>query len=173
MKNKKTTKQENVIFWKEEKLVISPKTLKEMKFNALHNGTNKFRYCFHEGENSAIHEMLFTNTRESYFRPHCHDDDELQIVISGKMYVIYFDDKGNIIEKFKASKKKNNIYRINKGQWHMNLPISKTITIFEVKPGPFEQGSNHYPDWAPDGMDKKVARKFLTKIRRRMYEETT
>ena len=172
MKSKKTVK-ENVVFWKNEKLVISSKTLKEMKYNALHNGTNKFRYCFHESENSGIHEMLFTNTRDSYFRPRCHNDDELQIVISGKMYVIYFDDRGNVIERFKASKNKNNIYRINKDQWHMNLPISKTITIFEVKQGPFNQDSNHYPDWAPDGRNKKAVRKFLAKIKRGKYEKTT
>ncbi|MDE7322306.1 MAG: WbuC family cupin fold metalloprotein [Lachnospiraceae bacterium] len=173
MKNKKKREKGNVVFWKDEKLVISSKILKEMRFNALHNGTDKFRYCFHKNENSLIHEMLFTNTKNAYFRPHCHDDDELQVVISGKMYVIFFDDKGNIIDKFKASNKKNRIYRINKGQWHMNLPISRTITIFEVKQGPFNQGSNHYPAWAPDGVEKKAVKKFLIRIRRRINEETT
>lgn len=166
MKGKKKKEKRNVVFWKDDKLVISSKILKRMKYNALHNGTNKFRYCFHQNEESPIHEMLFTNTRDCYFRPHRHDDDELQIVISGKMYVIYFDDRGNIVEKFKASNKKNSIYRINKGQWHMNLPLSKTITIFEVKQGPFYQGSNHYPDWAPDGVEKKAVKKFLTRIQK-------
>lgn len=166
MVSEKKASKKNVVFWKNRKLIISSKILKKMKYNALHNGSGKFRYCFHENEESDIHEMLFTNIRDSYFRPHCHNDDEFQIVISGKMYVIYFDDRGNITESFLASKKENSIYRINKGQWHMNLPLSKTITIFEVKRGPFSKDSNHYPDWAPDDSDNKSIKKFVRKIRK-------
>lgn len=157
--------QKNVVFWKKRELVISSGILKKMKYRALHNGTDKFRYCFHENEESSIHEMLFTNTRNNYFRPHCHDEDELQIVISGRMYVIFFDDNGNITEKFYASKKENSIYRINKQQWHMNLPLSKTVTIFEVKKGPFHKNSNCYPEWAPDGTKEDEARSYIQKMK--------
>lgn len=158
--------REEVVFWSDSKLRISSRTLKQMKHKALHNGKNKFRYCFHENEDSIVHEMLFTNTKDCYFRPHSHNDDELQVVIAGKMYVVFFDDNGKIIESFLATKRNNSIYRINKGQWHMNLPISKTITIFEVKKGPFQSNSNYYPKWAPDNSNIKLIKKYINGVKR-------
>lgn len=159
-----------VEFWNREELIISKKILRQMKRKAFTNGENKFRYCFHENEQALIHEMLFTNTRDVYFRPHCHKDDELQIVVDGKMYVIFFDDNGKILKCFFSSKNRNSIYRINKDMWHMNLPITKTITILEIKQGPFLKDSNIYPIWAPVLQSQNEIKKYYanmkSKIRR-------
>lgn len=164
----KSNDKKSVVFWKEKDFIISKQLLDDMKYEALHNGDNKFRYCFHENEEDSMHEMLFTNTRDCYFRPHCHNEDEFQIVVDGKMYVIFFDKLGNIINVFKASKRKNNIYRINKEVWHMNLPITKTITIFEVKKGPFDKNSNSYPNWAPDNIENDKILVYKKEIQRKI-----
>lgn len=164
----KSKNEKSVIFWKKKNLIVTKKLIKKMKDKALHNGQNKFRYCFHENEKDSMHEMLFTNTKQSYFRPHSHNEDEFQIVVDGQMYVIFFDKLGNIIDMFKATKKQNNIYRIRKGVWHMNLPITKTITIFEVKKGPFDVNSNSYPEWAPSNDEKEEIEVYKESIRRQI-----
>ena len=71
-----------------------------------------------------------------------------------------FDDTGDILDSFKVSPEYNFIYRISKQIWHMVIPISKQMVIYEVREGKFTDGTNIFPEWAPEEKEKEKIKKY-------------
>ncbi len=158
-----------MVFLKDKVIRIDESVVEEMKYNAGKNLLGKFRYCFHENENAGMQEMLFVISNTGYARPHMHKNAaESQIVISGEGYCILFDMLGDIIETFKVSPKDNFIYRIQKEIWHMLLPISEQMVIYEVREGIFNSNTNIYPQWAPKEDEIEQVRQYKQKLLNRV-----
>lgn len=136
-----------------------------MKDMAAENLSGKFRYCFHENEKAAMQEMLFVVPDSGYARPHMHKETaESHIVVDGEGYCILFNAFGNIIDHFKVSKSDYFLYRIQKGIFHMVIPITKQLVIYEVREGKFDMNTNIYAEWAPKECEKDKIVQYKLKI---------
>lgn len=140
-----------VQFWKEKVIKVNNQIVNKMKEIASINESGKFRYCLHESEQSGIQEMIFVIPQTGYARPHKHEKfAESQVILEGDGYCILFNDKGDIIDYFYISPSENFLYRIQAGIWHMLLPVSEQLVVYEVREGKFEKNTNIFPNWAPE-----------------------
>ena len=136
-----------------------------MKQKASYFESGKFRYCFHENEDAGMQEMLFVVSESGYARPHMHKEvAESHVIISGEGVCIVFDAVGNILEYFQVSPNKNFIYRIQKGLYHMVMPISQQMVIYEVREGKFDKNTNIFPEWAPKDSEIDKIRRFKKEL---------
>ncbi len=133
-----------------EVVKINKNNIEIMKENARNNEISKFRYCFHKNENAGMQEMLFLQGKEVYGRPHKHIEfAETQVLIEGNGIAIIFDEKGKIKQCFKISLSDYRIWRFEKNVYHMLIPLSKEIIIFEAREGSFNAESSVFPEWEP------------------------
>ncbi len=137
-------------FIKNDIVKISESVIREMKHKAAQNHSGKIRYCLHESEEASMQEMLFVVPDFGYARPHMHKEvAESHVIIDGEGYCLLFTSDGDIMECFKVSRNDNFIYRIQKGIFHMVMPVAKQIVIYEVREGRFDNSTNIFPEWAP------------------------
>ena len=92
----------------------------------------------------------------SYVRPHRHihpPKTETFVLLSGKVWVILFDDEGHVTEAVLMEKKKFQVVDLLPGCWHTLVPLTKSLT-FEVKPGPYDPATDkEFAPWAPKEED--------------------
>lgn len=152
---------DEVCFLKDRIIKINEDFLKAMKNRANRNPSGKMRYCFHESEKAGMQEMLFVLPKEGYARPHMHKDvAESHVIVEGEGYCVLFDDAGDILNSFQVSPRHNFIYRISKQIWHMVIPISEQMVIYEIREGEFTDNTNIFPKWAPEEKEKSKVRKY-------------
>ena len=123
----------------------------------------------HKNIEDEIHEMIIVHMSKTYVRPHKHryNFESLQF-IEGTCTVIFFDEKGTILNSFKAGEQNSqNIvyYKIPKDLYHMLIIDSKYLIFKETTKGPFIKENTIFPNWAPDGSDKKEREEFISRIR--------
>ncbi len=154
-----------ILFLKENIIKVDESVIENMRQKANQSESGKFRYCFHENEDAGMQEMLFVVPKSGYARPHMHKEvAESHVVISGEGTCIVFDDAGNILEHFQVSHKKNFLYRIQKGLWHMVMPLSQQMVIYEVREGKFDKNTNIFPEWAPKENETEKVKHFKQDI---------
>lgn len=157
--------KKEVYFIKDDVINVDASMLHDMKQKAAQNLSGKVRYCFHESEEAAVQEMLFVIPDFGYTRPHMHKDAaESHVILDGEGYCVLFDDLGNIVESFRISPKSNFMYRIQKGIWHMVLPLSNQMVIYEVREGKFDNSTNTFPKWAPHENEKGMVRQYKNNL---------
>lgn len=150
-----------VSFIKEQVIKINASVIQEIRNKASENSSGKFRYCFHESEEASMQEMLFVVPKAGYARPHMHKDAaETHLIVEGEGYCILFDSCGNIESYFRISKADYFIYRIQKGIFHMVIPITRQLVIYEVREGKFDENTNIYAEWAPKEYAKEQIAQF-------------
>lgn len=154
-----------VEFISEPVLSFCQQDINDMKNRAAKNNSGKFRYCFHKNESSHMQEMMFVQNKDVYARPHKHIEfDETQILIEGTGIVITFDETGAIHQTFQVGYKDNKFWRIQKNIYHMLIPLSEQIVIFEVREGQFSSNSNIFPSWAPKESEHEKVLSFINNI---------
>jgi cupin fold WbuC family metalloprotein len=158
-----------VIFVNEEVIKIDQNFISDMEIKARQYDSKKLRYCFHENENSDMQEMLFVMPHSGYARPHKHNEvAETHVVIDGSGICVLLDECGEIIEAFRTSREDNFIYRISKGIYHMVIPVSEQMVIYEVREGKFDSTTNCFPSWAPDTNDSEKVGLYMEAFKKRL-----
>lgn len=124
------------------------------------------RICLHDTPNNPLHEMLIIRRREYYSRPDKHTTtSESHLILRGKEAVVFFSDDGEIINSIILEQNGVIAYRVNTDIYHMIIPLTDIAVDVEVKLGPFNQKSNIFPDWAPDGSIKTDVERFMYEVK--------
>lgn len=145
---------------------FSQKDVDELKQKAMRSPDGRYRYCFHEKGSQGMQEMVFALDRSNYLRPHKHaDEPETQLILDGGMLLLLFDEEGTVRDIVEAGRGKNTLLRIDKSLYHMNLPLTEQVVIYEVRNGGFHDGTNAFPGWAPEAGKKEEAELFLENLR--------
>ena len=161
--------KKEVYFVKDDVVKVDVSMLQEMKQIAAQNLSGKVRYCFHECEEAAMQEMLFVIPDFGYTRPHMHKDAaESHVILDGEGYCILFDLQGGIMDYFKVSKNNYFTYRIQKEIFHMVIPVTKQMVIYEIREGKFDKNTNIYAEWAPKEYEEKEIQQYKAQLLQRI-----
>ena len=159
----------HVDFSNEDIVIIRHSQLKQFVFQSASNTDNhKYRFCMHDSPNNALQEMFIVRSKGDYCRPDRHSQiSESHMLMCGEEAVILFDDEGQIQDIIFLSKEKDVLaYRINAPVYHMTVTLSDWAIDYEVKPGPFTQDMNEFPDWAPKNDEHEKIEEFMGYITR-------
>ena len=136
--------------------------IEKLKAQAEHHPRKRARFCLHKNTQAEVHEMVIAVMKEAYVRPHKHKyKTESFHVIRGSLWLCIFNDKGDIVEKFRMSERGGDgyfLYRLEKNYWHTIIPITDFVAFHEVTKGPFNNTDDSiFPDWAPkEGEQAKI-----------------
>lgn len=133
----------------DETVQITKSTIEELKNESKVRGNCNIRICLHNSPKSEFHEMIILERPGLYVPPHKHTEKEESChIIEGRIGVFIFDDNGNVARSSIVAEDNNFIFRIEKNQWHMLIPLSDPVIYHESKPGPFTATENNiYPGW--------------------------
>ena len=164
-----------VEFNQRDVLCIDAKWITRIKNLAIQNKSNKYRTCIHFSDEDNVHEMLIAHTSKTYVRPHKHriNGESLQVV-EGEATAIIFNDKGEIIQAFRVGDPSSDYpfyYSMAKAVFHMLLIHTEFLIFKETTRGPFVRDDTLYPDWAPDGKEKKELAAYFDNLRKRLKEK--
>tara|TARA_B100000965_G_C19566970_1_gene747275 strand:- start:90 stop:557 length:468 start_codon:yes stop_codon:yes gene_type:complete len=111
-------------------LDLKKKTLQSKKDN---------RICLHSNKHSSLHLMINCLVKKKEYLPHKHKNkDEFYYLLDGKLKIIFVDKKNKELKYYTISKS-NNFFYLNKNIIHYTIPLTKTCTFIEARPGPFKK----------------------------------
>jgi len=136
--------------------LISNSLFDEVAGRAENSPRLRMNHNFHSGPTDNPHRFLNVLLRGTYIRPHRHfqpPKSESFLVLEGVAEVIIFDDQGAITARYSlgAESPQGRVWGIDipPGLWHTILARTARVVCYEVKPGPWEPGSDkEYAPWA-------------------------
>ena len=162
---------DTVCFNQDSLIKVDDKLIKEIKEKAKSGDSGRYRLCLQHSAQDCLHEMFIVRSRDDYGRPDMHlHTTESHTIVEGVMWVILFEENGEIREAFELSDKGYRTYRIDTGIYHMQIPVSDQVVYYEVKLGPFTQETNIFPEWAPQADDKENVDRYMKDLRKRVQE---
>ncbi len=118
-------------------------------------------FNFHDKDEDSIQRMLNAFGVKTYVQPHVHvnpDKREVFLILSGRLLVIFFDDKGNIIRHVILNRE-DGVFgvEIDVGEWHTATALSECTVVYEIKDGPYNQKDDkNFASWAPSENDTEA-----------------
>ena len=126
-------------FLKNKSINIDYRLIKDLINYSRNNKGINCRICLHKNKNANIHSMIVLINKKNFSKIHKHkNSDEIYNFIKGSFYVILYKSK-KLQKKILISKKKNLIYKVNKGTVHNIKPIDKFIVFHEIKKNPYKK----------------------------------
>ncbi|MCW5963039.1 MAG: WbuC family cupin fold metalloprotein [Bryobacterales bacterium] len=147
--------------------LIHPSQFEQLLKDATQSPRRRAVHCFHSGPDDNPHRFLNLILHGSYVAPHRHalpPKAESFVVLRGKLGVILFDDFGSVrsthhlhaLGEPQASADSSPACGLDlvPGIWHSIVALSPVAIIFEVKPGPYDAGTDkEFAPWAPSEAD--------------------
>lgn len=125
--------------------IIDNDLLAKISSTALEGQRLRQNYNFHQLE-EKVQRMLNALQPGTYVRPHRHVRPagvagfEMMLAIQGAFGVLFFDENGEITEKFTFSATGDaKGIEIPIGTFHSIVALEKDTVIFELKEGPYEK----------------------------------
>lgn len=133
---------------------ITEKELSGLRRKAESSERKRMNYNFHEDLDDSIQRMLNAMNRGTYLQPHRHldpDKREAFILLTGRVAVIEFDDKGNIVNHIVLDHELGNYgTEIPVGTWHTLIVLENGSVVYEVKDGPYSPiDDKNFAPWSP------------------------
>lgn len=126
----------------------------------------KCTMCLHNDIREHVHEMINVYPQAMYVRPHAHPfKTETKIIIEGELLVVFFDQSGEIMDRFVMGKNGIFTVRIDKGVIHTNIPLTNTV-FHEIISGPFiGKDDSVFPEWAPEAENQDDVQVIMNKMK--------
>lgn len=128
---------------------ITKKILKDMiRFTQKTQST--IRLCLHRSIQDKHHSMLIIDYKKNLNKPHFHmKTSETHQVLIGKLAVIVFSKKGEIVKSYVLDNKNIFLDRLDSGECHLLLPLTKYVIYHETNNGKFnrDKPDMHFPNW--------------------------
>jgi len=109
---------------------------------------------FHQYFSDRIHRMIHATNPETYVQPHKHENpDKLEtfIILKGRVLVIEFSEKGELIDHLILDSAIGNYAaEIPPKTWHTLLTLEPDSLVYEIKDGPWDASDDkNFAVWAP------------------------
>lgn len=107
------------------------------------------RVLLHASNQDLVHEMIIFQHFRNFFPPKKHINKMKSFKIHvGELAIFIFDEDGKVIDLSKLDGKKNLMYRVGPGHYHMDIPLTQQTIHFETTTGPFLGDlDNIIPPW--------------------------
>jgi cupin fold WbuC family metalloprotein len=133
---------------------VSETMLAEGKTASKESPRKRIILPFHKNGDASLQRMLNAIQPGSYIRPHRHAPDRAEsiIVISGAILFITFNEGGEVESalRLKAGSPQFGV-DMEGGIWHCFMATEPDTVLFEVKPGPYNAGTDkEFAPWAPE-----------------------
>ncbi len=129
--------------------LITGQLVEEVAAKAAQSPRLRTNYNFHRSAAENPHRFLNILLRDTYVRPHRHIDppkDETFLVLEGAAAIVLFNDAGSVTDCYKlgADSVQGHLWGadIAAGIWHTLFPLTARAVCFEVKPGPWDPGTD-------------------------------
>lgn len=158
-----------VQFMQGDVIKVTMEQIEELKNITKESGARS-RLCMQDSPENCMQDMYICRKKGDYCRPDKHQGiPESHVIIDGTEAIVLFSDTGEIIDVFILNKETGYLtYRINSTVYHMTIPLSEYAVDLEIKPGPFDDKTNIYPEWAPHNTDHDGIRKFMEKVNQKI-----
>ena len=119
-------------------MLITVHLIQQITLEASQSPRKRKNYNFHNSPEESCQRMLNVMLVGTQFSIHRHTNTaETFVLLKGKLDLMYYDDDGNEIDRFRLDPKIGNLgVHIPAGQWH-SLEIIEDSTIFETRIGPY------------------------------------
>lgn len=119
-------------------MIINDELLDKVMADAESSPRLRMNYNLHDSLEAKAQRLINVLLPGTAIPIHRHPHTaETYIILRGKLIVIFYDDKGNEVEKFTLDPTVGNYgVQIPAGQWH-GLEVIEPSSIFEVKDGPY------------------------------------
>lgn len=125
-------------FFLNEAKILKNKHISELKKIALENNDDQ-RICLHTNKKSSLQIMINCLIRKKEYSPHKHfTKDEFYYLLNGRLKIILIN-KTKKITNLRILDSKNRFFFLTKNIIHYTIPLTKTCTFVEARPGPFEK----------------------------------
>jgi len=145
---------------------ITKKILKDM-ISFTKKTQSTIRLCLHRSIHDKHHSMLIIDYKKNLNRPHFHiKTSETHQVLIGKLAVIVFSKKGEIVKSYVLDNKNIFLDRLDSNECHLLLPLTKYVIYHETNSGKFnrKKPDMYFPNWYKK-FDKKQRNFFFKKLR--------
>ena len=125
---------------------------------ALASERRRTNHNFHESAAANPHRFLNALVRGTYCPPHRHvtpPKSESFLALRGEVALFVFDATGRVLERHVLGRGGLLGVDVPEGVWHSIAVLTETAVCYEVKPGPWDAGSDkELAPWAPrEGSD--------------------
>ncbi len=119
-------------------MLINDKLLDEITIKAEESPRHRMNYNLHENLDAKVQRLINVLLPGTIIPIHRHQHTaETYALLRGKMFVIFYNDLGEQIERFLLDPTIGNYgIQIPKGQWH-GIEVLAPSAILEVKDGPY------------------------------------
>ncbi len=158
-------------FTKRPLRVVDPYLIAEIKSMALESGDN-VRLSLHAGPDDPFHEMIIFQHGDKYYRPKKHiEKDKSFHMLEGEMGVFVFEEDGELIDARRLSRESSPIYRVAKGLYHTDIPITDYVIHHESTLGPFLGDKDRvFAPWSTDPDSPEAFAEFRKNMINRLNE---
>ncbi len=140
-----------------EMLLLVDQALLDRKANdAAMSRRKREIHAFHDGDEESLHRMLNAIQPGSYIRPHRHLNPpkaETIVMLQGSLGYVPFDGDGTPMDgQFILLNAGRGAFAVDSraGLWHTFFALEENTVLFEVKPGPYDPGTDKdFAPWAP------------------------
>lgn len=147
--------------------VVDGDWIAKVKEHAATEPLGRSRLNMHHDESDQVQEMLIAFRGDSLVSPHRHRGKSESIhVMEGRALIVFFDDEGCMTQQLvigAAGTGLPALYRMSSEDWHVVIPLEKSLVVHETSTGPFVRNTDPPPSWAPK--DEKDLRAFIAKVR--------
>lgn len=137
------------------KVRVTEETLDQLECIAISLGQNA-RLSLHSHQDAEMHEMVICQHAANWFRPkrHGHKDKSFH-VMRGELAVFVFNESGDVVDVARLGGTSGGlIYRVGRGAYHTDIPLTSTSIHCEVTTGPFLGPTDRQlAPWAPEDGD--------------------
>lgn len=164
----------NEVYYSQDLIVkVSANDINFLKLKAAKNSRKRVRLCAHNDILDSLHEMLIIHARNNYVQPHQHlFKSESFHIIEGRLLVVIFDEKGQIVEVIEMGDISSNdifYYRLSKNLFHTIIPLTEWVVFHETTKGPFLREETVFAPWAPEDEDDQLKKRdYLDNLLQRL-----
>jgi cupin fold WbuC family metalloprotein len=105
-----------------------------------HNSYGIKRICYHKENSTELQIMELECQENATYPAHFHDHEEAIQLLSGELYIKFFDNNCLLTRSLKLAKARE-IFIIEKGTIHKTYTEDKPARYLELKSGPISNNS--------------------------------
>lgn len=149
--------------------LIDSALLEQVSVAAKANPRQRQNYNFHPHNDYPAHRLLNGIEPGSYVAPHRHagaSKDETMLVLRGKLGVLFFDEQGEVSERYLLAAGSAVIgVDIPHNTWHSVIALEAGTVFLEAKAGPYAAlTEQEKASWAPLENDEKAAEYYASML---------